>query len=41
MQDPNKRPLSGGTTLTIFGSYMDIGTMTTVDIGGSPCKVTQ
>nr|XP_022299547.1 plexin-A2-like isoform X3 [Crassostrea virginica] len=41
MQNPNKGPVSGGTTLTIFGSYMDIGTMTTVDIGGSPCKVTQ
>lgn len=38
---PMKGPLSGGTTLTIFGSHMNAGTLTTVDIAGSPCKVTQ
>ncbi|XP_045167311.2 plexin-A1-like isoform X2 [Mercenaria mercenaria] len=36
---PKKGPVSGGTTITIGGEYMNAGTMTTVDVGGSPCKV--
>lgn len=36
---PKKGPDSGGTTITIGGEYMNAGTMTTVDVGGSPCTV--
>lgn len=37
---PKRGPQSGGTTLTISGEEMNTGTMTTVDIEGSPCRVT-
>ncbi|WAR26141.1 MET-like protein [Mya arenaria] len=36
---PQKGPVSGGTTIMIGGEYMNAGTMTTVDVGGSPCDV--
>ncbi|XP_048741494.2 plexin-A4-like isoform X3 [Ostrea edulis] len=38
---PKKGPQSGGTTVKIFGGNMNIGTLTTVDISGSPCIVTK
>ena len=37
--NPKKGPVSGGTYITIGGEYMDAGTMTTVSVGGGPCKV--
>ncbi|XP_052284342.1 plexin-A4-like isoform X2 [Dreissena polymorpha] len=37
--NPSKGPVSGGTTLQLSGEHMNTGTMTTVDIGGSPCHV--
>ncbi|XP_061195541.1 plexin-A4-like isoform X3 [Saccostrea echinata] len=39
--NPNKGPQSGGTLLRIFGGNMEIGSLITVDVAGSPCKVTQ
>lgn len=36
---PKKGPVSGGTRITIMGKDMDAGTMTTLDVGGSPCRV--
>ncbi|KAL3853671.1 hypothetical protein ACJMK2_017194 [Sinanodonta woodiana] len=37
--NPTRGPRSGGTTLTIFGTHMNTGSIRAVDVGGSSCTV--
>ncbi|KAK3610517.1 hypothetical protein CHS0354_008946 [Potamilus streckersoni] len=37
--NPTRGPRSGGTTLTIFGTHMNTGSIRAVDVGGSSCSV--